>query len=62
MNKIITNKIKNSPHLSGVYLFFNKKEVVYVGKANDLNSRLKSYLDNKIKKNQTIDIYANNLK
>jgi len=62
MNKIITNKIKNSPHLSGVYLFFNKKEVVYVGKANDLNSRLKSYLNNKIKKNQTIDIYANNLK
>jgi len=62
MNQQITKKINNSPHLPGVYLFSSKKEIVYVGKANDLHDRLKSYLDIKITKNLTISKYANNLK
>jgi excinuclease UvrABC nuclease subunit len=62
MNKTITEKIKNSPRLPGIYIFSNKKEIVYVGKANDLKQRLKSYLDLKVRKNQTISQYASNLK
>ncbi len=62
MNKNIIEKIKNSPHLPGIYIFSNKKEIVYVGKANDLNQRLKSYVDISIRKNESISKYANNLK
>jgi len=37
-------KIKNLPHTSGIYLFYDtKKELVYVGKATDLKSRVGSY-------------------
>lgn len=62
MNKIITNKIKNSPQLPGVYIFFNKKENIYIGKAANLKQRLKSYLNCKIRKNQIIAQYATNIK
>jgi excinuclease ABC subunit C len=62
MNKTITNKIKNSPNLPGVYIFFNKKENIYIGKANNLKQRLKAYLNNKIRKNQIIDQYSTNIK
>jgi excinuclease UvrABC nuclease subunit len=62
MNQTITSKIKASPNLSGVYLFVNKNEVVYVGKASNLKERLKSYLDLNNSKNQTIDHYASDLK
>jgi excinuclease ABC subunit C len=61
MNKSIINKIKTSPKLPGVYIFSNQKEVVYVGKASNINQRLKSYLDDKQSKNQTISKYAKNL-
>ncbi|MDD3156000.1 MAG: GIY-YIG nuclease family protein [Candidatus Pacebacteria bacterium] len=62
MNKTITNKIKNSPQLPGVYIFFNKKENIYIGKANNLKQRLKSYLNDKIQKNQIIDQYSKDIK
>jgi excinuclease ABC subunit C len=62
MNSTITSKIKNSPNLSGVYLFVNKNEIVYIGKASNLKERLKSYLDLNNSKNQTISHYASDLK
>lgn len=61
MNKQIINKIKASPKLPGVYIFSNRKEIVYIGKATNLNQRLKSYLDDKLLKNKTIAQYANHL-
>lgn len=62
MDKLVTKKITSSPHLSGVYIFLNKNKAIYVGKANDLNSRLKSYLDMRSRKNRFIAKEANNLK
>lgn len=62
MNKLITQKVKNSPNLPGVYIFYNHKEIIYIGKATNLNKRLQTYLNQKIKKNQIINQYANNLK
>lgn len=62
MNQLIITKIKNSPSLPGVYLFTNKNEVVYIGKASNLKERLKAYLDLNNQKNKTIDTYASNLK
>ncbi len=40
----IIQKIKYSPKEPGVYIFFHKKEVLYVGKASNLRNRLKNYL------------------
>lgn len=40
----IKNKIKTIPNKPGVYLFYNKeKELIYVGKATSLKSRVRSY-------------------
>ncbi len=40
----LAKKIKNLPDTPGVYLFFNfSKELVYVGKATSLRSRVRSY-------------------
>ncbi|MCH6575997.1 MAG: excinuclease ABC subunit C [Bacteroidetes bacterium] len=44
MNSILENKIKNLPAKPGVYQFKNDKDkVIYVGKARNLRSRVKSY-------------------
>ncbi len=40
----IIQKIKTSSKEPGVYIFFHRKEVLYVGKASNLRNRLKSYL------------------
>jgi len=43
MNKL-TAKLKLLPDTPGIYLYFNKKkELIYVGKATNLRSRVKSY-------------------
>lgn len=40
-------KIKNLPHVPGVYYFLNKKEkVIYVGKAKNLKKRVTSHFSN----------------
>jgi excinuclease ABC subunit C len=40
----IKYKIKNLPHKSGVYLYFNKDDkIIYVGKSKDLKNRVSSY-------------------
>ncbi|TYB32019.1 MAG: excinuclease ABC subunit UvrC [Candidatus Mcinerneyibacterium aminivorans] len=45
MNNRVKKKIRNSPKLPGVYIFKDiNGEELYVGKAKNLNKRLKSYL------------------
>lgn len=41
------NKIKNIPDSPGIYLFYKGKELVYIGKATSLRSRVRSYLNPK---------------
>ncbi len=41
------NKIKNIPDSPGIYLFYKGEELVYIGKATSLRSRVKSYLNPK---------------
>ncbi len=41
------NKIKKIPETPGIYLFYKGKELVYIGKATSLRSRVKSYLNPK---------------
>ena len=41
---MLQDKLKNLPNSPGVYLFYNKqKELIYIGKATSLKSRVKSY-------------------
>ena len=48
MNPELQNKLSNLPGKPGVYQFFNdKKKVIYVGKASNLRSRVKSYFHSK---------------
>jgi len=48
MNPELQNKLSNLPAKPGIYQFFNdKKKVIYVGKANNLRSRVKSYFHSK---------------
>ena len=44
--KIISkNKINNLPKTSGVYSFYDKKELVYIGKAINIQSRVKNHFN-----------------
>ena len=47
----IKNIIDNSPTLPGIYKMISKKDIIYIGKAKNLQNRIKSYfqksLDNK---------------
>jgi excinuclease ABC subunit C len=48
MNPELQDKLSNLPSKPGVYQFFNdKKKVIYVGKANNLRGRVKSYFHSK---------------
>ena len=48
MNPELQNKLTNLPAKPGVYQFINDKgKVIYVGKANNLRSRVKSYFHSK---------------
>ena len=44
MKASIIEKIKSSPKAPGVYIFYKNKEVLYIGKAANLNNRLRNYL------------------
>jgi excinuclease ABC subunit C len=44
---ITIEKIKNIPDKPGIYLFYKDKELLYVGKATSLKSRVRSYLNPK---------------
>ncbi len=46
--KNIKLQLKNLVNQSGIYLFYNsKKELIYVGKASNLKSRVRSYYSGK---------------
>ena len=44
MRQAITEKIKGAPKNPGVYIFSSGKTVLYIGKATNLENRLRSYL------------------
>lgn len=49
MTGTVRKVIKESPHLAGIYTFYGQKgSPIYIGKAKDLNSRLTSYLSQKV--------------
>jgi excinuclease ABC subunit C len=44
INEVIKNKLKELPHLPGIYkMLDNKGNIIYVGKSKCLNKRVKSY-------------------
>ena len=45
--------LKHVPNNPGVYQFFNDKEIIYIGKAKNLNKRVRSYFTQSIKDRKT---------
>jgi excinuclease ABC subunit C len=48
--------LKHVPSNPGVYQFFNNKEIIYIGKAKNLNKRVRSYFTKAIKDRKTEQI------
>ena len=48
--------LKKVPNTSGVYKFFNKHEIIYIGKAKNLKKRVSSYFGNSLKDRKTSQI------
>ncbi len=48
--------LKKVPNTSGVYKFFNKHEIIYIGKAKDLKKRVSSYFGKSFKDRKTSQI------
>ena len=48
--------LKKMPNTPGVYKFFNKQEIIYIGKAKDLKKRVSSYFGNSFKDRKTSQI------
>ena len=49
-------EMKHVPSNPGVYQFFNEKEIIYIGKAKNLNKRVRSYFTKAIKDRKTEQI------
>ena len=47
------NKVPSTP---GVYKFFNKNEIIYIGKAKNLKKRVSSYFGKSVKDRKTSQI------
>ncbi len=58
----IKEKIKTAPKTPGVYIFYEKREILYIGKASSLRNRLKSYLKAGDFKNDRLHENATDLK
>jgi excinuclease ABC subunit C len=57
INEKITQKIKLLPNQSGIYIWKNKdEEIIYVGKAKNLEKRIKSYLSDTDKDIKTLQL------
>ena len=50
---IMIKDLKHVPTNPGVYQFFNEKEIIYIGKAKNLNKRVRSYFTKAIKDRKT---------
>lgn len=61
MRTNIINKIKSAPKTSGVYIFYEKNKVLYIGKASNLKERLRSYLKTTDQKTVILDEQATRL-
>ena len=48
--------LKKIPSTPGVYKFFSKKEIIYIGKAKDLKKRVSSYFGRSLKDRKTSQI------
>ena len=48
--------LKKVPSTPGVYKFFNKTEIIYIGKAKNLKKRVSSYFGNSLKDRKTSQI------
>ena len=48
--------LKKVPSTPGIYKFFNKKEIIYIGKAKDLKKRVSSYFGKSLKDRKTSQI------
>ena len=48
--------LKKVPSTPGVYKFFNKTEIIYIGKAKNLKKRVSSYFSNSFKDRKTLQI------
>jgi len=48
--------LKKVPNTPGVYKFFNKHEIIYIGKAKDLKKRVSSYFGKSLKDRKTSQI------
>ena len=48
--------LKKVPNTPGVYKFFSKHEIIYIGKAKDLKKRVSSYFGNSFKDRKTSQI------
>ncbi len=62
MKSTIITAIKKAPRTPGVYLFYEKKQLLYVGKAADLRARLKNYLTPTDYKTEALDKEATHIK
>ena len=49
----IADKIKSFPETPGVYRFFGKNKILYIGKAKNLKKRVQSYFRTSIKEFKT---------
>ena len=48
--------INNVPDTPGIYKFFNKEEIIYIGKAKNLKKRVSSYFGKTLKDRKTNQI------
>ena len=48
--------LKKVPNTPGIYKFFSKQEIIYIGKAKDLKKRVSSYFGNSLKDRKTSQI------
>ena len=59
MNPILQDKLENLPSMPGIYQFKNDKgKVVYIGKAKNLRSRVRSYFQNRIENAKTVALVS----
>ena len=52
-NKPMIKDFSHVPPSPGVYQFFNEREIIYIGKAKNLNKRVRSYFTKAIKDRKT---------